>query len=191
MLRPRSVSVSVLAIRDLRTSCLRTDPSTSGATPKLVTGGWSGFFAKSKFTSGPTIRDSITMSWPSLMSPLPAISPGPRRNVVSPAIGFNVDPRQMGVRSSPSASSSIAVIDLSGRIAGWLDGEKLANVRGLRGLKSVVSKRRYFVVDAMRDFVVDALRASDSPYFWKWRPGRHTPSASHSVLHWLLGRSLI
>src|SRR6218665_3080551 len=47
---PRSVSVSVLAIRDLRTSCPRTDPSTSGATPKLVTGGWSGFFAKSKFT---------------------------------------------------------------------------------------------------------------------------------------------
>ena len=25
-------------------------------------------------------------------------------------------------------------------------------VRGLRGLKSVVSKRRYFVVDALRDF---------------------------------------
>src|SRR6218665_1081189 len=50
VLRPRSVSVSVLAIRDLRTSCPRTDPSTSGATPKLVTGGWSGFFAKSIFT---------------------------------------------------------------------------------------------------------------------------------------------
>src|SRR6218665_3021162 len=45
LLRPRSVSVSVLDIRDLRTSSLRTDPSTSGATPKLVTGGWSGFFA--------------------------------------------------------------------------------------------------------------------------------------------------
>src|SRR6218665_2755332 len=77
LLRPRSVSVSVLVIRDLRTSCPRTDPSTSRATPKLVTGGWSGFFAKSKFTSGPTSRDSITMSWPSLMISLPSISPGP------------------------------------------------------------------------------------------------------------------
>src|SRR6218665_1234130 len=117
LLRPRSVSVSVLAIRDLRTSSLRTDPSTSGATPKLVTGGWSGFFAKSKFTSGPTIRDSITMSWPSLMISLPSISPGPRRNVISPAIEFNVVLRQIGVGSSHSASSSIAVIDLSCRVA--------------------------------------------------------------------------
>src|SRR6218665_3710218 len=117
MLRPRSVFVSVLVIRDLRTSCPRTDPSTSGATPKLVTGGWSGFFAKSKFTSGPTIRDSITMSWPSLMISLPSISPGPRRNVISPAIEFNVVLRQIGVGSSYSASSSIAVIDLSCRVA--------------------------------------------------------------------------
>src|SRR6218665_2398436 len=77
-------SVTPAILRDLRTSSLRTDPSTSGATPKLVTGGWSGFFAKSKFTSGPTIRDSITMSWPSLMISLLAISPGPRRNVISP-----------------------------------------------------------------------------------------------------------
>ena len=35
---------------------------------------------------------------------------------------------------------------------GWLDGEKLANLRGLRGLKSAISKRCYFVVDALRDF---------------------------------------
>src|SRR6218665_867958 len=35
---------------------------------------------------------------------------------------------------------------------GRLDGEKLAKVRGLRGLKSVISKRCYFVVDALRDF---------------------------------------
>ena len=34
---------------------------------------------------------------------------------------------------------------------GWLDGEKLANVRGLRGLKSIVCKRCYFVVDVLRD----------------------------------------
>ena len=33
-----------------------------------------------------------------------------------------------------------------------LDGEKLANVRGLRGLKGIVSERYYFVVDALRDF---------------------------------------
>src|SRR6218665_3449604 len=117
MLRPRSVSVSVLDIRDLRTSSLRTDTSHSGGTPKLVTGGWSGFFAKSKFTSGPTIRDSITMSWPSLMISLPCISSGPRRNALSPAIGCNVVPRQIGVGSSYSASSSIAVIDLSCRVA--------------------------------------------------------------------------
>src|SRR6218665_3329190 len=117
LLRPRSVSVSVLAIRDLRASCPRTDPSTSGATPKLVTGGWSGFLAKSKSTSGPIIRDSITMFWPSLMISLPSISPGPRRNVISPAIEFNVVLRQIGVGSSYSASSSIAVIDLSCRVA--------------------------------------------------------------------------
>src|SRR6218665_3381700 len=61
LLRLRSVSISVLDIRDLRTSSLRIDPSTSGATPKLVSGGWSGLFTKSKFTSGPTLRVSTTI----------------------------------------------------------------------------------------------------------------------------------
>ena len=51
MLRLRSVSISVLDIRDFRTSSLRIDSSTSGATLKLVSGGWSGWFAKSMLTS--------------------------------------------------------------------------------------------------------------------------------------------
>src|SRR6218665_1160609 len=89
MLRLRSVSISVLDIRDLRTSSLRIDSSTSGATLKLVLGGWSGLFAKSMFTSGPTIRVSTTTPWPSLIISLLTISPGPRRDVISPAIVFN------------------------------------------------------------------------------------------------------
>src|SRR6218665_2102923 len=64
LIRPRSVSVCVLAIRYLQPGRLQTDPSTSGAPPKLVTGWWSGFFAKSKFASGHDIRDSITTSLP-------------------------------------------------------------------------------------------------------------------------------
>ena len=35
---------------------------------------------------------------------------------------------------------------------GRLDGEKLANVRRLRGLDGVVCKRYDFVMDALRDF---------------------------------------
>src|SRR6218665_2403142 len=85
MLRLRSLSISVLDIWDLQTSSLRIDSSTSGATPKLVSGRWSGLFAKSMFTSGPTIWVSITTSWPSLTMSLFTISPGLRRNVISPA----------------------------------------------------------------------------------------------------------
>ena len=52
-----------------------------------------------------------------------------------------------------------------------LDGEKLANVRGLRGLKSVVGKRCYFVVDALRDFCFSQwsdFRIGVWPMWWKW-----------------------
>src|SRR6218665_2668589 len=89
LLRLRSVSISVLDIRDFRTSSLRIDSSTSGATLKLVLGGWSGLFAKSMFTSGHTIWVSVTTSWSSLTMSLFTISPGPRRNVISPAVVFN------------------------------------------------------------------------------------------------------
>src|SRR6218665_1156709 len=88
VLRLRSVSISILDIRDLRTSSLRIDSSTSGASLKLVLGGWSGLFAKSTFTSGPTIRVSTTTSWPILTISLLTISPVPRRNVISPATVF-------------------------------------------------------------------------------------------------------
>ena len=96
LLRLRSVSLSVLDIRDLRTSSLRIDPSTSGATLKLVSGGWSGLFAKSMFTSGPTIRVSTTTSWPSLIISLLTISHGPRRIVISPATVLTEFPAQLG-----------------------------------------------------------------------------------------------
>src|SRR6218665_3775371 len=96
MLRLRSVSISVLDIRDLRMSSLRIDPSTSGATLKLVSGGWSDVFAKSMFTSGPTIRVSTTTSWPSLIISLLTISHGPRRIVISPATVLTEFPAQLG-----------------------------------------------------------------------------------------------
>ena len=91
--------------------------STSSATLKLVSGGWSCLFAKSKFTSGPTLRVPTTTSWPSPTISLLTISPGPRRNVISPATVFNWGSRLIGAGSSYSASSSTSAIDLSCQIA--------------------------------------------------------------------------